>query len=403
MAANAVNYVYHLVMGRLLGPVDYGSLASIFSVLYMMTIIPISTSFAIVKFISSARDAKERAAIYHAVKKLLWQIGAAAFIIIVFLSPFVARFLYIPNVSTVALVGPIVFLSLITLVNQASMQGVLRFIGLVGPNLMSAASKLVLGVIFVLLGLSVTGAIGAIFLAVLMAYFLSVKLKGNLFAQKTDKEFNLKPFLKYALPVLLQALAFTAFFTVDVILVKHFLPSFQAGLYAALSTLGKIIFFASQPVTATMFPIVSGRKERGERYRKVFFLAFFLTVFISISIVIFYYLFPNIAIGLLYGSQYLAVKGELVWMGAFMAVYTASYFLVNFLLSIDKTKIAVLPLLAAIGQAIGIWVWHESILQVIQISLVAMVALFSVLSLYLGYNARRYTKYNRFQKRYARD
>ena len=39
----------------------------------------------------------------------------------------------------------------------------------------------------------------------------------------------------------IQALAFTSFFTTDLILVKHFFPPFEAGIYAALSTLGKII------------------------------------------------------------------------------------------------------------------------------------------------------------------
>ena len=386
MVVNAVNYVYHLVMGRLLGPVDYGSLASVFSVLYMTTIIPISTSFSIVKFISSAKDVKERAAVYHSVKKLLWKIGAAAFIIMLFLSPFIAKFLHIPNVLTVALVGPIVFFSLITLVNQASMQGVLKFIGLVGPNFISATAKLVLGVIFVFLGFSVTGAIGGVLIAVMAAYFLSVRFKGSLFTQKTNKKFELKPFLKYSLPVLLQALAFTSFFTVDVILARHFLPSFEAGLYAALSILGKIIFFAAQPVTSVMFPIVSGRRAKGERFREVFYASFFLTIFISVSIVLFYYLFPEIAIGLLYGKKYLAASSELVWMGGFMAVYTASYIVVNFLLSINRTKIVTLTLLAATGQIVGIWLYHGSILQIIQVSLASMLAMFSGLTLYLGYN-----------------
>jgi len=394
-AANAINYLYHLLMGRLLGPVDYGSLVSIFSILYVISVVPVSTSFSIVKFISSAKDAKERTAVYLAIKRLLTQIAVAGFVLIVVASPFIAKFLHINEKLSVVLVGPILFLSLITLVNQASMQGVLRFIGSVGPSIVSSASKLVLGVLLVLLGLSVNGAIVGVLLSLVLAYWLSVKLKGSLFTQRIGKKFNLGPFLKYSFPVLIQALAFTSLFTVDIILVKHFLPAFDAGLYAALSTLGKIIFFAAQPVTATMFPIVSGRRARGERYRKVFFAAFFLTIFISISIVAFYYLYPEIAIGLLYGSQYLLAASELVWMGTFMAAYTASYIVVNFLLSINRTKIVVLPLLAAIGQAVAIWVWHESILQVIQVSLVATLAMFSGLALYLGYD--------RFQKIYDKN
>lgn len=59
MAINVVNYIYHLLMGRILGPVDYGTLASVYSLLYIVTIIPTSASVSIVKFISSAKDKRE--------------------------------------------------------------------------------------------------------------------------------------------------------------------------------------------------------------------------------------------------------------------------------------------------------------------------------------------------------
>ena len=38
MGVNVINYVYHLVMGRLLGTADYGVVASIFSLLYVVSI-----------------------------------------------------------------------------------------------------------------------------------------------------------------------------------------------------------------------------------------------------------------------------------------------------------------------------------------------------------------------------
>jgi O-antigen/teichoic acid export membrane protein len=385
MAINAVNYLYHLLMGRLLGPVDYGSLASIFSILYVISIVPISTSFAIVKFISSAKNRAEKAATYRSIKRLLWYIAGGGFLVLVLFSPIISNFLHIEERLGVFLVAPILFLSLITLVNQASMQGELKFIGVVGPSSASSIGKFILGLLFVYLGFSVSGAVLGVLLSMILAYWLSVKLIGSDFSFKTNRKFKLKPFLKYAFPVLMQALAFTLLFTVDVILVKHFLPPFEAGLYAALSTLGKIIYFAAQPVTAVMFPIVSGRKAKGEYYRTVFFISLFLTVFISISIVLFYWLFPGIAIGLLYGRDYLLASRELVWMGVFMAVYTASYLLVNFLLSINHTKIVILPLLASLAQVIGILFLHKSILQVIQVSLSIMGVLFFGLVVYLSY------------------
>ena len=75
MLANAVNYLYHLIMGRVLGPVDYGVLASVFAILYVISVIPVSTSFAIVKFISSTKNKRELWGVYVAIKRFVFALA----------------------------------------------------------------------------------------------------------------------------------------------------------------------------------------------------------------------------------------------------------------------------------------------------------------------------------------
>ncbi len=388
MAVNAINYLYHLLMGRLLGPVDYGVLASLYSVIYLIGIVPISTSVAIVKFISSAKNQKEVFQIYISLKKFIFRLAIVVSIIFFLFSPFIAGFLKISNFWIVSLISVILFFMLITLVNQSTAQGILKFSGSVIPNFISAVGKLGVGLLLIFLGYSVFGAIVGIVVAVISAYLYSQWFLSKIFQNKKELvyTYKLKRFFIYSLPVLLQALAFTSLFTVDVILVKHFLTPFEAGIYAALSTLGKIIYFASSPITATMFPIVSGRKARGENYRKVFLASLGATVLVSLAIVFFYWLFPNIAIGVLYGQAYLTAKTELVWMGIFILFYTLSYLLVNFFLSLGRVKIVIFPLIASLVQVPAIWIFHKNISQVIQISLVLAGLLFFSLLVYLGYN-----------------
>src|SRR3989344_6376418 len=134
MLANALNYAYHLFMGRLLGPTDYGTLASIFSVLYIISIVPLSSSFAIVKFISHAKDKKSQNAVYLGIKSFVLKIAIGGFVVIIILSPVIASFLHIKEFVSVVLVAPILFLSLVILIDQAAMQGVLKFGGVVIPN-----------------------------------------------------------------------------------------------------------------------------------------------------------------------------------------------------------------------------------------------------------------------------
>ena len=380
LVANAVNYLYHLIMGRILGPVDYGVLASIFSILYIISVVPASASFAIVKFISSAGSEKERKDIYHGIRNFIIKVSLGIFVILAVLTMPVSGFLHIDNFWLIALVAPITYINLITLVNQAVSQGILKFEGSIGPTVISAVFKLGLGLLFVYLGFSVLGAVFGVLLSIVAAYVYSKKFIKRYNRPDSKTPYNLAPFLKYALPVLLQAFAFTSLFTMDIILVKHFLPAFDAGIYAALSTLGKIIYFAVQPITATMFPIVNSRRVKGGNYKNIFYLSFAATIAVSSLVVLFYYLFPNIAIGVLYGKDYLSAKGDLIWMGIFMLFYTACYNLASFLISVDKVKVVWLTGAAAVTQIVAIFIWHGSIREIIQVSLVITVALTGLLT-----------------------
>ena len=396
MFTNMVNYLYHLVMGRLMGPVEYGVLASLYSILYIISIIPMSTSFAMVKFVSSTKNEEELSSVYLTLKKFVSKLALAGMLIVLLLSPLISNFLNLTDTISVVTVGPILFFSLICLVNQATLQGILKFAGSAVPSFVSSILKLVFGVLLVIFGWRSFGAMVGVLIAITSAYYLSSwYLKRNI-KIKSGQEFDLKPFFKYAFPVLVQALAFTSFFTADVILVKHYFSGFEAGLYAALSMLGKIIYFATSPITATMFPIVSGRKSRNEGFKKVFLVSITVTFSVSFFIVTFYKFFPSLAIGLLYGKAYLVASGELFLMGVFTLFYTLSYFLVNFLLSLGEVKTAYLPLFFAIVQITGIVLFHETLGQVIGVSLTSASVLFGTLILFLGYN-QLWRKRNFFQ------
>lgn len=385
MAANVINYVYHLVMGRILGPSAYGVLASLYSILYLVSIVPSSASVAIVKFISSSKE-EEIYSIYQAIKKFVLNLAVFLSFTFLFLSSPIAKFLNLDNIWLVIVISPTLFFMLITLVNQAASQGLILFWGNVIPTLISSLTKFVVGVALVLLGWSVLGAIYAVLLGSVLAFFYSFWfIKKNLKKAKRTAV-SLKPFLSYSLPVLIQALAFTSLFSTDVLLVKHFFEPHEAGIYAALSTLGKIIFFATSPIAATMFPIVSQRLARGENYHKIFLMAFYLTLSVSLAIILFYWLFPEMVIKVLYGSAYLSARAELVWMGLFLLFYSLSSLLVNYSLSLGKSGIVIFPFVGALLQIILIWFWHGTTLQVIQISLLVNIAMFLGISLKLKYN-----------------
>ncbi|EKD94525.1 MAG: capsular polysaccharide biosynthesis protein [uncultured bacterium] len=385
MGSNVINYAYHLIMGRLLGPVSYGVLASLYSILYMVSIIPSSASVSIVKFVSSAKD-NELYSVYEAIRKLIFKLAIVLSSLMLIASPTISKFLHIENIILVITITPILFISLITLVNQSTSQGLLKFQGSVVPTLISSLFKLLIGIGLVLIDWSVFGAMVAIIISILLAYIYSQKFINKYIKQTKIKTVDLLPFLKYSGPVLLQSLAFTSIFTIDVLFAKHFLDPFSAGIYAALSTLGKIIFFAASPVAATMFPVISKRKALNQGYLKVFFASFLITFGIAGLATLIFWLFPDLTIGILYGKDYLSAKLDLVWMAGFILFYTLSNLIVNFFLSVGKVKVVAVPLVAAVLQATIIWFYHGSITEIVHVSLFTTLSMFICLSIYTGYN-----------------
>lgn len=387
MGANVINYLFHLIIGRLLGPIDYGILASLFSLLYILSIVPSSSSFAIVKYIASAKDEEEISYVFYSIKKYVQFISYFLVILFILISPLVAAFLHVDQIVNVILLAPILYFVVNTITYQATLQGLLLFWAQSLPIVISSFGKFVFSIVLVLFGLKVFGAMFGILFSSIVAYYVAkyiadVKVK-KIYLVNKKYNYNIRELNKYGFSIFINALAFTSIFTTDVILAKHFLPEFDAGLYASLSTLGKIIFFAAQPITSVMFPMVSKKRSNGEKYRSVFLLALITTIFVSFSVLTIYWFFPKITIRILFGKEYIMAAGALVYMGVFDALYSISYFISNYLLSIGKTKIVLVPVIVSIMQVLFIFKYHSSIIQIINVSIYITLLMLIVISVYL--------------------
>ncbi len=398
-ATNVINYLYHLIMGRLLGPASYGELATLISILGLASMIPFSLGLVIVKFVSSAKNEKETSNLIYFLNKKFFLLGLGMFLLIFLISFSLSSFLNIKNPFLLVMIGGTFICSIPALFYRAVLQGLLRFnqlvISTIGENLI----KLILAIVFVLIGLSIQGVIIAFIIASLSGLLISRYFIQNLKSKRTkDPSSRLSPLILYSVPILIQSFAMTSLYSSDLILVKHFFSTHDSGLYAALSNLGKIIFFGSGPIAAVMFPMVAKKQTVGESYRKVFLYSFGLTVIFALFVLLIYWIFPEIAIRALYGSAYLSAASLLFWFGLFMTLFTIASLFLSFQLSLGKTWVVIIPLVAATAQMILIWFYHDSLKGVIFISIGVCALLticLGVYSLHFG----RLAKIQFFQER----
>jgi len=397
---NLLNYIYHLVIGRMLGPTFYGELAALISVIGLLGIIPGAVSLVIVKQISSAKNEQEVSNLikWFKTKMLIGSLIFSCFVLI--FSPFISSFLHITKVTYFILIALSFVFALQAGFNRSILQGLLKFKEMILSVFVENAAKLLISVALVYLGFRVGGAMVAFVLAAVLGFlvtnhYLEIKSK-----KESNSSLNLKPMLLFTIPVMVQSLAVTSLYSSDLILVKHFFSSHDAGLYASLSTLGKIIFFAAGPIGSVMFPIVSKRHAKGLKVKRIFLYSCFATAVVSLSILIVYLLFPKLAVNLLYGSAYLESANLLIWFGIFMTLFTFSSLLINFHLSLNRVKVVILPLLASIAQIAVIWFYHKSLFDVILVSIIVTALLLVLLLIYSTYGDKlNINNSSRFQTR----
>lgn len=364
--ANFIAYVYHLIFGRLLGPSYYGELTSLISILGIGTAAFSFLGLVVIKF-SSTSGREGLGGIYYVVRKIMIGVLIIALVLVLFTFPLSAFLRIRPLV--VILLSPLIFFSFLHLVYSSFLQGLLKFKESVFVNISGSILKLLLGLLLFYLGMSVFGVVLGLLLSAVYSWLMGRHLLGKITVNKKAGKKLWAEIFEYSIPVLVATVFLTSFISSDMVLVKHFFDSATAGIYASLSTLGKIIFYAAAPVSAVMFPMVSKKFSEKQSTKKVFWYSLSLTLVISMGVLFIYRLFPDFIVLVLFGKDYLSASPYLFWFGVFSTIFTLDFLLVNYYLSKNQTFPAYFVLFGAFIQASGIYFFHDSILTVISVSI----------------------------------
>ncbi|MDP3758601.1 MAG: oligosaccharide flippase family protein, partial [Candidatus Daviesbacteria bacterium] len=331
-AVNFLNYLYHLVMIRMLDPANYGELAAIIALVGLLGVIPGSLNLVVIKQISSARTETEVTSLIGWLKRKILLVSLIFSLVIFITSPFISSFLNINRTIYLIFVAVSFIFSIQSLLNRSILQGLLKFKEIVVSMLVENLGKLLFGILLIYFGLQAGGAVVGIVVATILGWYITNIYLRDRVKQKSQVKIDFRQMLFFAIPVLVQSLSITSIYSSDVILVKHFFSSYDAGIYASLSTLGKIIFFGAGPIGAVMFPLVSQKESKGQSYKKVVAYSFMVTALLAVVVTLIYWLYPSFVISL-FGKKYLEAASLLVWFGIFLSLFTMSSLLVTFHLS----------------------------------------------------------------------
>lgn len=388
MAINFGAYLYHLVVGRIMGPEKYGEFSALFSLLFVLSVPSTVIQIVMTKFFSQYKahnDLSTAKGFFFYSFKILTiggVIGGVGYILIV---PLLQNFLHIFHFDSFLYIYGIFVTSFYITVCTGALNGFQKFLessiyatGNMILRFISGFLLAPLGVASALLGIVIANALTLLFYAIPMRFFLKAQNKSTVIPKS-------EAFL-FALPTFLSTLSMTLLFNIDVVLIKHFFTSYDAGVYGALAIFGKIIFFASSAVGIVLFPMISERKAVEKSHDHLVYLGLAIVAVISIAIVLLYAFFGHFMSVLLFGKQFERVAPFLGLYGLFMAGVTIANYLLSITLATNKVKSWVAISVAVALQTIGIGIIHTSLYSVIILNICISWLLSLSLLLYYRYD-----------------
>jgi len=331
---NIVNFLFQFAMARMLSPADYGILATLFSIIYIMGVFSEPVQTIIAKYSSKeSQNGKLKNLALRSLKKGL-KISSIIFVGYIFIAIPLSLALKIPYLL-VNLTGLIIFSAFLSPVTRGVMQG-RKFFKTLGANLfLESIIKLVLAIILVLIGWKVYGAMAAAIVGSLVAFIFSIiALREVLNAR--ERKTNLKGIYSYSWPVFVVLFSVLAFFSLDIIIARIVFDATSAGYYAIASVLAKIIFLGTQPISKALFPISAEQKTVKKHHLLINAIGIlFVCVFIALLI---FYFFPSILIKLFAGRAILESQNILFYLALAMSILSFTNLILLYKLSRSKTR-----------------------------------------------------------------
>lgn len=376
LAVNGGNYLYNLILGRLLGPTAFADAAVLITFLLVLSFVAMTFQLVTAKFSVLFENELFKNFITRVYQQAFAVGIGLGILIIAFASQLQA--LFNTSSSTMFIIfGCGVPLYFLMSVNRGAFQGKKAFKSLSITYQGEMLSRLVitLGLILLLdIQSSAVIAIG-ILLSFVFGLFpfkmkqISFKKPAALDAKYSKQIKNF--FLLTAFYELTQIIINNS----DILLVKHYFESYEAGLYASLALIGRIVYFIAWMFVMLLLPAVVELKKEGKETASVLFKYVGYIAAISIVIVFTCLAFPELIINILFGEQYIAMA-PLLWKYAIAtSMFAISNIFAYYYLSLDKYVPVIISGVFGMLQMVLVIFFHESLEQVVRMQIVAMLLL----------------------------
>ena len=379
MLVNGGNYLYNLILGRFLGPEKFADAAILVTLLLVLSFAAMTFQLVTAKFSVIFEDSVYQTFI-ATIYKSASIVGVVLGITIVLLSSELQVLFKTTSSSMFVVFGIGIPFYFLMSVNRGVFQGQKKLISLSVTYQLEMMSRL--AITFGLLCLFEVDSSLLIAIGILCSFIVGLLP----FEFKKIPVFNRIKLKKPETKMVRNFFIITAFYEVtliiinnsDILLVKHYFDSYEAGLYASLALIGRVVYFIAWMFVMLLLPTVVQLKKQGISTRPILFKYIIYIVIIAASIVLGCYLFPNQIINILFGNEYIEIA-SLLWKYAFATgVFAVSNIFAYYYLSLDKYVPVIFSGIFGMLQIALIIQFHASLEQIVHVQIFAMILLLGV-------------------------
>lgn len=366
-----LNYLVHPILTRHLSIAAYGDFQALLSFITILGVLTAVINTTLIKEFSvlAAGRPGEIGALRRRATERFFLFGLAVFIlVIIFIRPL--NELFKISESAILLIASLNFLYGFPLVvNRAVLSGQQDFFALALSGFLDAGSRLFFIILFIVIWpLGLNGAAWAIGLTGLAAFLVSFYQIKRLKLPVAPADFrpSLRIFWRYSLLVLWFMALAQFFYNFDMLFVKSFFSPEEAGLYGALLTIGRIVFFVGGSIPLVMFPVIANLKgDKSLRRYAVLGKSLALMSALALPAYLIIALWPEFIVKIIVGSKYLAIASYLPGFALVMLALTLVTVLSNYFLALASRRSLVILTVAAAAEVILLSLFHNNLSQII--------------------------------------
>ena len=349
--ANAIDFLFHFWMGRVLVPADFAVLQTLNSIALVYVTASGVFQPVVGRFVAEARGKGQYDSIpaifQEFLRAALW-LGLALSIFVFLFSNFIAEIFNLPDWA-VQLSAALIFLSTLRPIAAGILQGQERFIAFGCTRLALSLGRILLVFFLIQAGLGLTGAVIALpfgwLVSVICAFLF---LDKQLWKTKNQPQQSLlREGWKLSAYALLAYFAYMSLTSLDLVWVNRNLSGDSAGAYASLVLMRRIIALLPGVAVTVMFPRIARVLAEKQTTHRLLIQTAAIILMASGALTALYFIFADQIITIIFSNAYQNASPLLGWMGIAMIGVSLSSIWLNYYLA-EKPRNFVILLIGAV-------------------------------------------------------